>query len=487
MDPFFIAMGAQPPPTQPTSELLRGTNRPNLRGLASSELMVQDEEEEAGESIAASTIAVVSTSTYATSPATITNMEGERTTANARVGHSSISNGGAILPFVATTMKAPDVAESIEDGCGDNGCLDSYDDCGEDDDCKSIGSSRSGSINTISEIIEFYTSTSSFSSSSSSCDGDYDDEDNHEGSTTAYSHSANTKPRMPLEMFAGTNSREGGKGKKMKKKISFCSTIDGGYGTAATASTSNRSFSSLPSSSSLIECSGGKQQQLRSGKRRKALSIVDRANLATQLLLSKLQQQQRKRGDERHNNRYNHQRTGKMLLSYDQLMKIEQRRRDILKRSELPLYKLLLCYDGTVLQTLFQEVWIYVTLFTYIIVRVLVRNCYYVESVSSSCALLHDVFQLIDGGDNDDENASSFFDNIDILGNALSFLLFFYVYASYQRFETQYKASMVCEGRIFDICSILRGYSPTMIPKDTVVRINRYLNAMVRCSVLVLH
>jgi hypothetical protein len=44
--------------------------------------------------------------------------------------------------------------------------------------------------------------------------------------------------------------------------------------------------------------------------------------------------------------------------------------------------------------------------------------------------------------------------NIGVLGGFLSFFLVFFASQSYSRFMEQYKCSMSCEGRIFDVCSV---------------------------------
>ena len=141
---------------------------------------------------------------------------------------------------------------------------------------------------------------------------------------------------------------------------------------------------------------------------------------------------------------------------------------------------MLFCVDGTALETLHKEIWIYVTLAVYIITRVVMIVRAIGSSGDKNQWLLSDVL-AIDQNDNASEK------NFGILGNAVSFLLLFYVYQAYQRFDTQYKASMVCEGRIFDICGLLRGAMMStpndggvgVVQKDAALRIHRYLNAMV--------
>lgn len=139
-------------------------------------------------------------------------------------------------------------------------------------------------------------------------------------------------------------------------------------------------------------------------------------------------------------------------FTWEELKTIEKRRRAILKRANLPFFRMLLFWDGTVLKALSEDALMYLTVLIYSAVRVGAR------------VGLPDFVADLGGAD------------IGVIGAFLSFFLVLYVNACTQRFDRLYNTSMSCENRIFDAAALAR----TTLPREKALRLIRYMNALVR-------
>jgi hypothetical protein len=61
---------------------------------------------------------------------------------------------------------------------------------------------------------------------------------------------------------------------------------------------------------------------------------------------------------------------GEHELSWDELCTIEKRRRNILKRTELPFFRILFFWDGTVLRLLVTDALMWITILIYVLMRI---------------------------------------------------------------------------------------------------------------------
>lgn len=57
-------------------------------------------------------------------------------------------------------------------------------------------------------------------------------------------------------------------------------------------------------------------------------------------------------------------------LSWDELCAIEKRRRSVLKRTELPFFRILFFWDGTVLRLLVKDALMWITILIYVLMRI---------------------------------------------------------------------------------------------------------------------
>ena len=142
--------------------------------------------------------------------------------------------------------------------------------------------------------------------------------------------------------------------------------------------------------------------------------------------------------------------------TWEELNKIEQRRRAILKRVESPFWRILGYWDGTCLKVLIADGLLWISLAVYIAVRL-------------AC---------IRGEQNDDEDEPEYLSslddssNIDIIGGFLSFFLVLFVNQANTRFNTMYRKSMNVTSLIEDVTSVVTCY----FNKTSANRLVRYLN-----------
>jgi Bestrophin, RFP-TM, chloride channel len=140
-------------------------------------------------------------------------------------------------------------------------------------------------------------------------------------------------------------------------------------------------------------------------------------------------------------------------LSWEELQRIERRRRAILRRSELPYFHILLSIEGTCLRGLSRDWLLWFTMTVFVLVRL---DEWYLGS-GALPSVARQMGRL----------------NIDIIGGFLSFFLVLFVNQTNSRFQELYKESMAMIKRIHDVASIVRHVLPEAHGK----RIVRYLNA----------
>lgn len=138
--------------------------------------------------------------------------------------------------------------------------------------------------------------------------------------------------------------------------------------------------------------------------------------------------------------------------TWSRIKDIEDRRLRILKRVELPVWKLLFHTQGTCLKGLALDPLIYITMGIYIGLRVMAR-------LSEEDAPL--AVNLLNKSD------------INILGGFLSFFLVFFVNQTNSRFLEMYGFSKACSGRTQDVA----GLSSTQFPQELSNQIIRHMNA----------
>lgn len=128
----------------------------------------------------------------------------------------------------------------------------------------------------------------------------------------------------------------------------------------------------------------------------------------------------------------------KQTYSWEKLKEIEQRRRAILKRTELPFWRILSYWDGTCLNALSADWMLWITVAIYCLVRVLAR---FQDKIPVVVRVL---------GDTD----------IDVIGGFLSFFLVLFVNQSNARFNDMYKHSTQCAGKILEVASLVNAAFP---------------------------
>ena len=141
---------------------------------------------------------------------------------------------------------------------------------------------------------------------------------------------------------------------------------------------------------------------------------------------------------------------GDSSYSWEELQKIEKRRRTILKRVDNPFWRILGFWDGTCLKVMVKDALMWATLGLYVAVRI----CSHTG---------HPPSYLMDLGSS----------NIDIIGGFLSFFLVLFVNQSNARFNSMFHQSMSCTACIEDVAGVVAAY----FPKANAHRIVRYLNA----------
>lgn len=134
-----------------------------------------------------------------------------------------------------------------------------------------------------------------------------------------------------------------------------------------------------------------------------------------------------------------------------ELKSIERHRREILLRSELPFWRILLFWSGTCLKEISTDLLVWSSMLIYVGIRICANVLNYVpESV--------DLMEKT---------------NIGVLGGFLSFFLVIFVNQTNGRYLEMYGFSKACSGRIQDVA----GLAKTQLPIDLGTKLVRHFNA----------
>ncbi|CAB9524240.1 expressed unknown protein [Seminavis robusta] len=152
----------------------------------------------------------------------------------------------------------------------------------------------------------------------------------------------------------------------------------------------------------------------------------------------------------------------KQYIKFETLQDVETRRRKILKRSELPFWRILGYFEGTCLRAMIVDWLLWVTLAVFLSLRVVLRL-----QGGKNEAYRYSFGSMMDLGDTD----------ISVIGGFLSFFLVLFVNQSNSRFYEMYKTSQKCPSRIFDVAQILIPPCHKKNKRDLAARVIRYLNA----------
>jgi len=142
----------------------------------------------------------------------------------------------------------------------------------------------------------------------------------------------------------------------------------------------------------------------------------------------------------------------KQNYTWQELTQIERQRRAILRRTELPFWKILSFWSGTCLKALTSDILLWLTVIIYSIIRVQAH-----------------FGDVLPGFVRDVGNST----DIDVIGGFLSFFLVLFVNQSNSRFNDMYKCSAASGGRIQDVASL----ADISFPRFAALRIIRYMNA----------
>ncbi|CAB9509024.1 expressed unknown protein [Seminavis robusta] len=138
-------------------------------------------------------------------------------------------------------------------------------------------------------------------------------------------------------------------------------------------------------------------------------------------------------------------------VPWKELERVETERREILKRVELPFWRILCYWSGTCLKALAMDWLIWVPITIFVALRIHAR-------VSDTAPALAERL-----GDTD----------VDVLGGFLSFLLVLFVNQTNSRFFTMYQLAKRVAGQIQDAAGLV----VTQLPSGAANRLVRYMNA----------
>mmetsp|Transcript_14557 Transcript_14557/g.22215 ORF Transcript_14557/g.22215 Transcript_14557/m.22215 type:complete len:379 (-) Transcript_14557:223-1359(-) len=133
--------------------------------------------------------------------------------------------------------------------------------------------------------------------------------------------------------------------------------------------------------------------------------------------------------------------------TWEKLQELEEKRREILGRAELPFWRILLSWNGTCLRALFLDWLIWLPIGIYVTVRILARKFELVDILADS--------------------------NIDILGGFLSFFLVLFVNQTNGRFFEMYTMAKGVTGKMVEVAST----AVTKFSPAAAARLVRYMNA----------
>ena len=142
--------------------------------------------------------------------------------------------------------------------------------------------------------------------------------------------------------------------------------------------------------------------------------------------------------------------TDEKEYDFEELVEVERRRRDVLKRNKLPFIRKMFFWDGTVFGALFHDPLVYACMSIYVLVRIGAKLDKIPDFLKALCEV-----------------------DLTYVGGFLSFFLVFFVNQSFERFYTLYGASMKCEGCVFNVAALVK----TSLPQAHSYRLIRYMNA----------
>ena len=142
--------------------------------------------------------------------------------------------------------------------------------------------------------------------------------------------------------------------------------------------------------------------------------------------------------------------TDEKEYEFEELVEVERRRREVLKRNKLPFIRKMFFWDGTVFGALFHDPLIYACMSIYVLVRIGAKLDKIPDFLKALCEV-----------------------DLTYVGGFLSFFLVFFVNQSFERFYTLYGASMKCEGCVFNVAALVK----TSLPQAHSYRLIRYMNA----------
>jgi len=142
--------------------------------------------------------------------------------------------------------------------------------------------------------------------------------------------------------------------------------------------------------------------------------------------------------------------------NWETLQAIEARRRSLLVQVELPVYRILVSWDGTCLKELCADPLVWFPVIVFFIVRL--------QAYSGSEQPANFIESMLDSS------------NIDILGGFVAFLLVLFVNQTNERFWAMYQLSKRCCGLIQDTAGLVTNQFPSTAVESK-KRLMRYMNA----------
>jgi len=140
-------------------------------------------------------------------------------------------------------------------------------------------------------------------------------------------------------------------------------------------------------------------------------------------------------------------------LQYEQLIKEDKDRELVASYCEEPFWKIIFHFKGTVLKVIIEDILFWLTLATYVAIRVRFRM------------------------ENTDEVATADYEilsaNLVYVGSFIIFFLVFYVNQNHHRYFELHNDSMTMMGRVNDMATLVKA----ILPMERARRINRFMNA----------
>jgi len=138
---------------------------------------------------------------------------------------------------------------------------------------------------------------------------------------------------------------------------------------------------------------------------------------------------------------------------YDQLIREDKDRELVASYCEEPFWKIIFHFKGTVLRVIIEDVLFWLTLATYVAIRI--------------------QFHLDPGDATLQANYDNLSANLVYVGGFLLFFLVFYVNQNHHRYFQLHQDSMCMMGRVNDVATLVKA----ILPMERARRINRFMNA----------